>query len=386
MSFFDKALRCLLAAALVAMQVFGAAPAEATGCGTGTGTCFVTPGGGSSNVNTVWSQNSGGGSCTCLPASGDAVILDSAAGNLTIAAALTIGSLDASGTGGSGSPYTGTLTHNAGFTLGITGNLFKLVPGMTYAPAAVRTISFTSTSGTTLITSAGKLLPTVTYNGAGGDFQQQDNFTYQSAPTVSNGTLDDSLGFSVTAPSVTGSGGAINMGAGTWTLTGSTGIIWNITGSTITGSSATLAIVPGANPSGSLNLTMTTASYGTLVINSNWSAHEAVVISGGPTIGTLTLTNASWLQFSSGLTTTITNPFTWSGTSGAALLLQTNAATPAVATLSLGSADTMNWAAVGNITVTGAGSLTANNSLNLGGNTNVTFNAPGGAGNRVFGD
>lgn len=176
------------ALALCACALAWAMPAQAACAG---GTCFVVAAGGNSGTNTTWTVTSGGTTCSCTPATTDAVILDSLAGNLTINAALSIGTLDASGTGGSGSPYTHTLAHNA-FTLTInTGaaNSLKFVAGMTYTPLNTSSlVAFAHTSGTAEITSAGKVFAAMTINGAGGTTQMDDNlavnFSQNSALTV----------------------------------------------------------------------------------------------------------------------------------------------------------------------------------------------------------
>jgi peptidoglycan hydrolase-like protein with peptidoglycan-binding domain len=99
------------------------------------------------------------------------------------------------------------------------------------------TITFNATTGTSTITSNGKALDSsITFNGVGGVWQLGDDFTTGSTRTVTltNGTLDANnknitMGiFSSSNSNVR----TINMGSGTWTLTGSGTTIW--TTSTVT--------------------------------------------------------------------------------------------------------------------------------------------------------
>ncbi len=170
------------------------APAEAACSG---GTCFVVPAGGSSATNTTWTLTSGGSSCACVPTTTDAVILDSLAGQLTISGSLSIGTLDASGTGGSGSPYTNTVTHTAN-TITINtaaANSFKLVPGMTWTSGTSNAVSitFANTSGSAHITSAGKNFAAIIMNGVGGTAVQDDDINITNATTAGTLTITNGV-------------------------------------------------------------------------------------------------------------------------------------------------------------------------------------------------
>ena len=88
-------------------------------------TCGMTTSGGDRAWATAatWFDCGGG-----VPGTNDDVIATSTSGASTIAAAITVKSLDMTG-------YTNTLTHNAAVTLTIsggTGSVFKLAIGMTY--------------------------------------------------------------------------------------------------------------------------------------------------------------------------------------------------------------------------------------------------------------
>lgn len=85
---------------------------------------FARTAGGNWNTDATWSTTSGGTADTVKPTSSDDVFLDANSGQVTIDAASVAKSLTCTG-------YTNTLTHNAGFTLTVSGSV-TLVSGMTY--------------------------------------------------------------------------------------------------------------------------------------------------------------------------------------------------------------------------------------------------------------
>jgi hypothetical protein len=95
----------------------------------------------------------------------------------------------------------------------------------------------------------------------------------------------------------------------------------------------------------------------------------------------VSLTNVRHLQLASGATNTISGAFTYGGTSRSDICIigqnnSSNAMAGTVATLSVAQAITLNWMYIKSITKAGAGSITAINSFDGGGNTNVTIINP----------
>lgn len=154
---------------------------------------YAKAAGGNWNAAATWSATSAAGVDNAgVPTSADDVIFELASGNITIDAAASCRSLDC--TSGVGS-YTGTLTHGA-FTLSVgtstvvaSNVALKFSTGMTYVTG--NSISFVSTSSTqTTITTAGKGLAAMTFNGVGGKWQLLDATTSSSTISLTNGALD----------------------------------------------------------------------------------------------------------------------------------------------------------------------------------------------------
>lgn len=179
---------------------------------------------------TNWSATSGGSNNASVPGATDDVFFDgnSGSGNSVIGADISIKTLDCTS-------YAGTITHNTFVILTIAGNTFKFVAGMTYTLSSTdQVIKFTSTSGTTAITTAGKTMASFILDGVGGTFQLQDNYSGVGTAstdgiTLTHGTFDAN-NKNITTPSVN-SGNTntrtLTMGSGTWTLTGNNNIVWS---------------------------------------------------------------------------------------------------------------------------------------------------------------
>ncbi len=192
-----------------------------------------------------------------------------------------------------------------------------------------------------------------------------------------------------TAFSGTGTGvRTLNMGDGTWTLSASSGTPWDcttITNFTFNANSSRLLIQAVVAPTAQRFISLGALSYNIIEINDPSDPSLNPLATGGAaTIATLALTNAPYLQFAGGVTTTITNGFSWNRSSSAPALLQSQSVNSGF-TLSVGGAVTMDWIAIQNCTKSGAGSITATNSFNLGGNTGVTITSPSGGARIVSG-
>ena len=152
------------------------------GCSTANWSC-------DDGATTNWSLSDGGAQHTDIPGATDDVFFTvTDASNSTLSANITINSLDMTG-------YTGVLTHNASVTLTHdSSGVFTLCAAVgCYVLGSVTSsaLSFTSTSGTTLITTAGKNFGNVTFNGSGGTWQLQDSFSATSGTiSVTTGTFD----------------------------------------------------------------------------------------------------------------------------------------------------------------------------------------------------
>lgn len=177
----------------------------------------------------------------------------------------------------------------------------------------------------------------------------------------------------------------INMGSGTWTITGGTGNVWDcgtVTNLTATFSNATIAF---AGASSNRTFAGGGRTYGAFTVANN-STKGSVTITGANTFSSVTIGSGNTLLPQAGVTTTISGALTITGTSSAPSgLMQTG--NPG-ATVSVGSASPLDWCAVFWIAKSGAGSITATNSFDLGRNTSVTITAPsgggGGGGQRVI--
>lgn len=212
---------------------------------------YAKAAGGNWSAAGTWSATSAAGVDSVGPplATTD-VIFELLSGAVTVNATSVCRSLDC--TSGTGS-YTGALTHGA-FNLSIgdsvtgAGNVgLKFASGMTYTPNASAGLIFVSTVGTIQsIMTAGKTIPGVTFNGAGGSWKLSDDMTVGAARilTLTAGTFDDgnknvSAGFFASNNANTRS---LLMGSGQWSLVANGNTIWN------TDNATGLSVTRGANP------------------------------------------------------------------------------------------------------------------------------------------
>lgn len=245
------------------------------------------------------------------------------------------------------------------------------------APAAGDAITFDANSGGGTVTAAANIA----------------SIAFLSL-TVGSITLD----FSVNNPNMAFTsfvefGGSttrnINTGSGTWTLSGTTsnpaefnctsttGLTQTFTNSTwVYSGSSVFRVFNGASG----------LSMGPLVINNN-STKGFVRFTGATTFASITVGSGNTLTFPQGITTTVTGALNITGTSSAPSGIQSDGPQTNVTTVSVGSASSVDWAAFLRVTRSGAGSMTATNSFDLGGNTGVTISGPSGGsgGGRIIG-
>lgn len=269
--------------------------------------------------------------------------------------------------------FAGTWLNNAEI---ICGNL-TVSSGMTIGSGTQNT-NFGATSGPKTITMAGKSFDSsVTFNGVGGSWQLQDDFTNGSTrvTNLTNGSLDlngknVSTGTFNTNNSNTRT---LLLRGGTFSLTG-TGTVWNssTTGLTLTPSSSTIKITDTTN-------TAVTFSGGGVMFNNVWfsrgSSTSSITISGSNTFNDLKDDGAAAhsILFTAGTNNTVT---TWhvSGTTGNLITL--NSTTTGTFTLTKAGggtvfADYLNiqhsfarpWSGAGGLDTWYAGDHSINNQL-----------------------
>lgn len=179
----------------------------------------------------------------------------------------------------------------------------------------------------------------------------------------------------------------LKMGSGTWTINGTNSTLFDhgtITGLTFNCSACTILVQAASAPGSQRFLVLNTLTYNAITINDPVETTKlALATTGNFTVTTLTITNAYWLQFTGGGTVIVTNNFSWNNTSSTPGLLNSQSVNNGT-TLQVGGTVTMSWVAIQNVTKAGAGSITATNSFDLGGNTGVTITVPAG-GARIIG-
>lgn len=379
---------------LLALAIFAPEAAHATGCGSGTGTCFVTAAGGNWNTSGTWSDTDGGASCACTPATGDELFATSASGNSTINASISAKAFDANG-------FTGTLTHSAA-TLTITGNdaaatngvAFRLSSGMTYtATASTRIVSMTSTSGTATITTNGKTLGALVLDGVGGTFALGGDLTVRSDSTITltNGTLSATTqNVSVgTFSSTSSNTRTLTMGSGTWTITGCTsvGTNWNVTGTnlTVTATTSTISYNNGSTCANVRAFVGGSKTYGNFsAVNSGVVAGLINFNTGSNSFTNVTFTEVYNARIASSTTLTITGTLAWTGPN-ATNQGYLGANGDGTGALVLSNNTSLSYLMVQQIARSGAGSLSVTNGFDGGGNTGtITITGPAG-GSRCIG-
>jgi hypothetical protein len=338
----------------------------------------------SATGNTNWAATSGGANNASVPTTTDDVFFDanSGAGTSVLDAGVTIISLDCTG-------FTGTLTHNA-VTLTISGNLFRLAAGMTYTPAnSSRLVTFTSTSGTTLITCAGKTLGAATFNGAGGTFQPQDAFAVRNdaTTTLTSGTLDAN-NQNITTGAFVSSGSTtrvITPGSGTWTLNSqgtNPTTVWDTSGTNLTLNSGSWTLLASATTNNQRTIQFgTSKTFNVVTVTSSGTStgpfDVRLAATTGVTIGTLNVTAPAMINFMNTATYTITtlNSNGSSATSANALMASANGVTPTVAV----TTPNITYTYISGLNFTGSPSAT--NSFDGGrNNSTITITGPSGGG------
>ncbi len=363
---------------------------DASTCSTATWNC--SDGGG---AVTNWSTASGLDPCDNAqpPTSIDDVFFDGVTnGNAasTLSSGITINSLDMNG-------YTGTLTHDSGVQLTISGSgtVFRLAGTYTKGSNTTSSLLFTGTSGTNLLTFNSLTVANITFNGIGGTWQFQDAMAENSQTsgggiTLTAGTLDTN-GKAVDCGFFTGTGTTartLTLGASAVTLRNALQTQWDITDGTnftLTANTSTIALAPAGSvifAGGGL------ATYNTVTITE--SGASLVRVGGANTFATLTVNGGAntAAKLSLFANQTVSGTLTLAGSSVINRLYVTSDTLGTARTLSAGTA-TISNADFEDITGAGASGwdLSAASVGNCGGNSGITFPTPvnrfwvGGTGN-----
>lgn len=339
-------------------------------------------------ANTNWATTSGGANNASVPTTTDVAVFDSnsGVGNSVIGASITVQGLDC--TGGTGN-YAGTITHNTGVTLTInTGaaTSLRLASGMTYTPASTTSlITFTHTTGTAQITSAGKTFTAITINGAGGTTQQQDDLSISailnSILTITAGIFDAN-GHATTAYIVSSNnantrslilGTSMKIGGNV----SSNSTIWNLASGTLTftKNSSGIEILTPFIPVEEWVFAGNGLTYNALTVDAT-TTNSLLGITGSNTFSSVSLGSGWSLLPAGNSTTTISAAFTWAGTQTSPMLVMTASLTQ-LATISCPSgACTLAWGGLFGITVSGGATFTASNTFNFGNNTGWAISPP----------
>jgi hypothetical protein len=243
---------------------------------------------------------------------------------------------------------------------------------------------------------------TVTFDGSSGGGTVTVAATINASNTVTSitcGAFTGTLDFATNNPSITcslasspafsisGSGTrTINLGSGTFTLSGNNGSAWDAATTTNLTFSAGTSTIQLNNPANGNGQTFAGGglTYGTLSIGAH-TGGAGVSLTGNNTFATLTMTAPLAFTAANASTTTITNAFAWNGSSSAQLSIS-NTGSDSKATFACAVGSVISWALLRGTAFTGT-TVVATNSFDLKNNTGSTITAPsvGGAGARVIG-
>jgi hypothetical protein len=255
------------------------------------------------STTTNWAYSTGGtGQNAPVPTSTNAVFFDGNSGGGIVTITATSNCINLTTTG-----FTGTITGSS--ALNIYGSM-TLSSGITFSYSGA--LSFLSTTIGQTITTAGKTLPAVNFNGSGGAWTLQDNWTASSISLNTGSLTTNNVNISTVS---FGTSGTLILGSSTITLTG-TGVIW-IGGGTLT--SGTSTIVISDTSSSSKTFTGAGLTYYNLTFTGGTGVN---IIQGSNTFNALGITTPpSTINFTAGTTQTV-NAFNVTGTAGNLNILQ----------------------------------------------------------------
>lgn len=352
---------------------------------------YARAAGGNWSAAATWSTDdilqSAGAAASSAPTVSDAVFLVAGSGNVTADAGSVCRALDCTG-------YTGTLTiADSATALTVGDGVFKLVAGMTLTlggSSSTITFAATTTNGGSgwNITTAGKTMPVVTFNGAGGQWTLQDALTATAATiTLTAGSLNTNnqtvtcgafVSSNSNVRSLTLGTSTVNVTTGRWNLSTNTDLTLSAASSTIVMSSSD-TFFPGGNVA---------TAYGTVSLTGG-----SQTLAGGATgstiatlnrVGTASKTDLFTLDDRSNPIPTITTALKLQGNSSVDRLLVLSVTLGTAAAITLGASATCRTAGTANvdvmdITMTGGAANERDLSAITGlsgdcqGNTGITF-------------
>lgn len=228
---------------------------------------------------------------------------------------------------------------------------------------------------------------TVTFDGSSGGGTVTVN-TAVNVVSITMGAFTGTLDFAahdnnVTLQTFSGTGSGtrtLNMGDGTWTITGAGAVgtlsVWDMTtvtnltfaanGSTIALSvnqSGIVNFIPGASMTYN-NITMTGGVLG-----------PQFSIATSTTFANWTVTGPAKINVGSGATITVSNAYTWTGSPAGEIVLWGSSWSSSKISVASGTS-TMKWASIGSMQFIGGGTFSATKSFDVGGNSGITISNP----------
>lgn len=196
---------------------------------------------GNTNNTEHWSLTSGGASGAAVPGAEDDAIFNALSSALSYTVTVNADFICLNLT--LGNPLVGVLTLAGSSPITVSGSI-SYANNMTNSYTGTFTFNATS-SGKTITTNGVSIISPYIFNGAGGVWTLQDNFTSSDIFRIYNGTVNLN-NKNVSCVSFHSDGSltrALQLGSGTITLTG-TGTIWDMTsdGMTLTSSTSTIKL------------------------------------------------------------------------------------------------------------------------------------------------
>jgi hypothetical protein len=272
--------------------------------------------------------------------------------------------------------FAGTLGN---FPRTIYGNWTNPASGITYT-AGTQATTFAATSGTQTITTNGANIDVpFTFNGAGGTVQLAGALTLGSlrALTLTRGTFD-AANNNVTVGSFLSSNSnvrTLNMGSGTWTLSG-TSTVWNLgTSTNMTLNPSTSTIVLSDTSATARTFQGGSLTYNNLTIGGT-TGTSTFTIQNSNTFNTLssTKTVAHTIQFQASTTNTFTT-FNINGTAGNVVTIGSSSAASHTLAKAGGGTVTADYLSISRSTATPTLTWLATNSTDGGNNSGWYFGA-----------
>ncbi len=187
----------------------------------------------------------------------------------------------------------------------------------------------------------------------------------------------------------TGTGArTLNMGDGTWTISGTVATPWNnatVTSFTFNANASTLIFTGTVATQRSMAMG-SGLSYNIVTISANTSLGIFYLNGTTTTIATLNISAPNVVMTTNGATLTVTNAMTFTGTASNSIFLGSNSI-GAAATISSANNLTCAFCAIRDLTFSGGGTGTATSSYNGGVVTGITITGPtsGGSGGGIIG-